>query len=347
MENEESLEISELTLDELQAKEMKEKAKLQKILDHVTCFLPIIVGFIAILEYKYVPNVPEFYNPKPNTYITFLLMLMGIFFSLYVISLFLKRKNFFNTVLHKAPLTAAVFAFLILYDCLTLKSNYLLYPFFPWFNDILNAMIGDAAFLLECSLNTLKLLFYGYFSGVIVGLITGIICGYSKKAEYWVDPLIKILGPIPTATWIPLIMVIASTLFKGCVFIVALGVWFAVTTATMTGIKSIDKSYFEAAQNMGCDSKQLIFKIAIPAAVPNIFQGMTQGMSSACVALMVAEMIGVESGLGWYIVWAKAWANYSKMYASIIIICIIFTVVTQTLAFIRRRVLRWQEGLVR
>ena len=62
---------------------------------------------------------------------------------------------------------------------------------------------------------------------------------------------------------------------------------------------------------------------------------------------MVAEMIGVESGLGWYIIWAKAWANYSKMYASIIIICIIFTVVTQTLAFIRRRVLRWQEGMVR
>ena len=34
-----------------------------------------------------------------------------------------------------------------------------------------------------------------------LGLVTGITCGYSEKARYWVDPVIKFLGPIPTSTW--------------------------------------------------------------------------------------------------------------------------------------------------
>ena len=57
-------------------------------------------------------------------------------------------------------------------------------------------------------------------------------------------------------------------------------------------------------------------------------------------------MIGVESGLGWYISWQKSWAQYGKMYAAIVLICVIFVVVNALLTFIRRRVLRWQEGAV-
>ena len=53
------------------------------------------------------------------------------------------------------------------------------------------------------------------FIGVAVGLVTGITCGYSSRCRYWVDPIIKFLGPIPTSTWIPIMMVVASSLFQG------------------------------------------------------------------------------------------------------------------------------------
>ena len=64
--------------------------------------------------------------------------------------------------------------------------------------------------------NTLKLLFLGYFIGVSLGLVTGIACGYSSDIRYWIDPIIKFLGPIPTSTWIPIIMVIAYLTFRRC-----------------------------------------------------------------------------------------------------------------------------------
>ena len=176
--------------------------------------------------------------------------------------------------------------------------------------------------------------------------MTGVACGYNRRINYWIAPFMKLLGAIPSTTWLPVVMVLASTLFKGSVFIIALGVWFSVTIATQTGINNIDKSFFEAARTLGAEGSQLVFRIAIPFVMPNIFQGLTQGMSSACTALLVAEMIGVESGLGWYISWQKSWAQYGKMYAAIVLICVIFVVVNALLTFIRRRVLRWQEGAV-
>ena len=60
--------------------------------------------------------------------------------------------------------------------------------------------------ILDCTVYTLGLLFLGYFPGVSLGLVTGITFGYSEKARYWVNPVIKFFGPIPTSTWIPIMI---------------------------------------------------------------------------------------------------------------------------------------------
>lgn len=208
---------------------------------------------------------------------------------------------------------------------------------------IMNSMIADKGFLLESTIASLKLLFTGYFIGAILGIITGILAGYSKKVDYWVDPFLKLLGPIPTTTWIPVVMVLATSLFGGAVFIIGLGVWFQTTLATMTGIKNVDKSYYEAAKTLGANENELVRKIAIPSASPNIFQGLISGMSSACTSLIVAEMLGVESGLGWYITWKSSWADYSSMYGAIIILALTFIIVNMILKKISSKALKWQK----
>ena len=124
-------------------------------------------------------------------------------------------------------------------------------------NYIINIAWIDRAYLIECTLHTLRLLLLGYFIGVALGLVTGITCGYSERVRYWVNPVIKFLGPIPTSTWIPIVMVVATSLFKGAVFIIALGSWFAVTVASMTGISNVDKDFFDAARTLGASSRQL------------------------------------------------------------------------------------------
>lgn len=340
--------LSKLTRQQLRELEEKEKTKGQQLLDRFIVISPILCGIIAILEYMFIPNNSA--NSNPYTYLTFVVILIGAFV-VYLLYAAIKKAGGDKTVMaklrHKSPLFSALFLLLAVYDYLTLKTGILTQPFVPCMNYIMNAAISDYAYLIECTLHTLRLLFLGYFIGIALGLVTGIVCGYSEKARYWINPIIKFLGPIPTSTWIPIIMVVTTSLFGGAVFIIALGSWFAVTVASMSGISNVDKDYFDAAKTLGATERQLVFQVAIPHAMPSILQGCTQAMSSACTAIMIAEMMGVKAGLGFYMTWAKSWSSYDKMFAALFVVCFIFTIVTKVLDMIKRHLLRWQNGVVK
>lgn len=337
-----------LTRQSLKELETKELSPLEKLMRAVIYILPVFCGLIAVLEYQLIPDKAA--NKNPQVYLYFLFILIAAYIVVALVA-FLKYKkadkDFFEKVHYRAPLVSAFFLLLAVYDYLTIKTGILTQPFLPCVNFIFNAAYADREIILDSTRNTLVLLFQGYFIGVVLGLITGITCGYSKRFRYWVDPIIKFLGPIPTSTWIPIMMVIASSLYSGAVFIIALGSWFAVTVASMTGIANVDKDFFDAAKTLGASERQLVFKVAIPHAMPSILQGCTQAMSSSCTAIMIAEMLGVKSGLGWYMTWSKSWASYDKVFAALFIICIIFTVVTKLLDALKRYLLRWQNGVVK
>ena len=317
--------------------EIYRKRKKESLLKRL---LPIIFGILALLEYLYFPNYDENMMASP-VYLYFLLFLIALYGIFFLISF--ENENIQNKLIYKAPLFAFVFVLLMVFDLLTLKLAILPLPYFAWVDRIMNSMLEDKSFLLESTLASLKLLFTGYFIGAILGIICGIFAGYSKKVDYWLDPFLKLLGPIPTTTWIPVVMVLSTSLFGGAVFIIALGVWFQTTLATMTGIKNVDSSYYEAAKTLGASEYELVTKIAIPSASPNIFQGLISAMSSACTSLIVAEMLGVESGLGWYITWKSSWADYSSMYGAIILLALNFIIVNIILKKISNRVLVWQK----
>ena len=269
--------LSSLNRRQLKELEEKEKTRAQKTLEAIVMLLPILCGAVALVEYLVIPNKSR--NWKPWSYV----WVLGIAIAAYIIFLLYAtiksrggEKQFYEKLHYKAPRYSALFLFLALYDYLTLKTGVLTQPFVPCMNYIINAFLVDYKMLLDCTLNTLKLLFIGYTIGVSLGLLTGITCGYSKRVRYWVDPIIKFLGPIPTSTWIPIII-------------------------------NVKKDYFDAAKTLGANNRQLVFRVAIPHAMPSILQGCTQAMSSSCVAIMIAEMLGVKSGLGWYMTWQMVW----------------------------------------
>lgn len=341
--------MAKLTREQLLELEEREKTPKEKLFDVVFMLMPVVFALISLAEYTMLPDLNP--NPMPYLYTGLLAIMLAVYIIAAIVGAVLYNKGNKKLLRHlryKAPLYTAILIIMTLYDYSTIKTNYFTFPLVPCINSILCAMVTDRVNLITSALHTLRLMMSGYVLGVILGLITGITCGYSPKVKYWVDPIIKFMGPIPISTWIPIIMVFtAGAMSFGALFIVIIGVWFSVTVASMAGVANVDRSYFDAAKILGATERQLIFRVAIPHAMPNIMAGMTQGMSTACTAIMVAEMLGVKAGLGWYITWVKSWALYNNMFASLIVICAIFTVVTKVLAAIKKRVLRWQIGVTK
>ncbi|MDP4089509.1 MAG: ABC transporter permease [Bacillota bacterium] len=289
--------------------------------------------------------LPEQQQVDTVPYRIFLSLVIVFLTGQYVLGLY--REKIRMRCNHQAQLYFSIGVLLIIWDLLTTKFKVLPLPFFPSAAQILDVMKDDYETLLISTAYSLRLLIAGFTIGTIIGLLSGVLIGWYRQWNYWLFPVIKVMGVIPATAWIPIIMFIFPSSFYAEVFLIVLCVWFPVAYMTCSGIQNIQKSYFEAAKTLGANERFLVFKVAIPGAMPSIFTGIYTATGVSFATLVVSEMIGAKAGLGWYINWAKGWSNYAKVYASIIVMAVIFSIVMAVIFRIRDRVLIWQKGLLK
>lgn len=312
---------------------------------HYRTLIPSAGLLAALLTEVLIPNHKDTKYSNLTNLRTVLIAAFGISVLLCLLSIFIERLR--KRYAYEGWFLGGSGLFLTVINILTAKTHILPQLYFPSLSRIFNVYIEDRSFLLTCIISSFTLLIEGLLIGTVIGVITGILVGWSKGWSYWIYPIIRILGPIPSSTWIPLALIIFSAPKGAAIFLIAFGVWFQITILTSSGIQATKKSYFEVSSTLGASSLQNLFHIAIPDALPSIFLGFFNATCSSFVALMAAEMMGVKSGLGWYINWQKEMIAYPNVYAGLIIIagfCYLFI----TLQFkVRDKLLKWQKGVIK
>lgn len=317
----------------------------KKIVSLVKRILPAIGILLAFLVQVSIPDSNLHPVSKHHYYEGLLSILLGFALFFFVFSFFVKKIR--EGLTEKGPFLFGAAGLVIVLNLITAKFALLPVIFFPSYNNILAVFMEQTALLIKCIWYSFRLLLLGEFWGILIGFITGVFLGFSKKVYYWINPYIKLIGPIPATAWIPLVLTTFPTPFGASVFIIALAVWFPVQLMTSSGIQNTSKVYFEVGKTLGAGTFFQVFKIAVPAALPNIFQGVFNGICSAFIALMTAEMFGAKYGIGWYISYQKAMMMYAGVYAGLIMIAVFCTVIISSLFKVRKRVLGWQKGLIK
>lgn len=250
-------------------------------------------------------------------------------------------------LLHLSWLLAALFLAVEIIDILTLKTGHFRLPFIPSPDKIISTIPDYYDRLVESFFASMKLLFTGIFCGVTLGVISGALMGWSQFCNYWFSPLLKIIGPVPAAAWLPIVMVLAPSGYVAGIILIFLAVWFPVTLNFSSGIRNTDKKLIETARVLGAGEGYIMRHIALPAALPSLFTGLFMGLSSSFGALIWAEMLGVKAGLGWYLSWAQAWGEYGRVFSTVLIFIVLFFIMIDVLFRIRDRVMKWQKGSVK
>lgn len=279
----------------------------------------------------------------------FLYLLIGVGTGFALAALAAGRSIILRTRLeYKAAFYTGTLLFFTVFDVATKKFALLPPVFFPSPDRILAVIVTSWPYLLaKCLGSSVKLLFSGYLIGAITGLATGVAVGFSQRIRYWINPLVRILGPIPPTAWIPIVLVAFPTTFLGGVFLIALSVWFPTTVMTASGIANVQNAFFEVSSTLGANRRYQIFHVGIPAAMPFIFIGLFTGTCSSFITLMTAEMLGVKNGIGWYVNWQREMMSYANVYAGLILIALSFYLLITLLFKLRDRVLVWQKGVIK
>jgi len=115
---------------------------------------------------------------------------------------------------------------------------------------------------------------------------------------------------------------------------------------TVVGIRGVERELLWSARNMGAGERELLWQIALPAALPQIITGLQVALPIALIVAIVTEMFMGGYGLGGAMNTASRFADSRGVFAGIVEIAVIGYALVKGMMLVRRRLLLWhQEAL--
>ena len=123
--------------------------------------------------------------------------------------------------------------------------------------------------------------------------------GMSKNFFNFINPLYRLISPIPGVAWVPLAILWFGLGDKAALFIITMGSLSPIIANTLQGVQDVDPILLQALETMGASKGQIIRKCVIPSILAYIVTGFRLGLGFAWRVLIAAEMVGVPDGLGY------------------------------------------------
>ncbi len=186
----------------------------------------------------------------------------------------------------------------------------------------------------------------GFAIGAVLGIGLGMAISRSFVTRWFFDPIISVGFPMPKIAFLPVVMLWLGVYDVSKITMVAVEAIFPVVTATIVGIRSVERELLWSARNMGAGERELLWQIALPAAWPQIMTGLQVALPIALIVAIVTEMFMGGYGLGGAMNTAARFADSRGVFAGIVEIAAVGYALVKVMSLVRRRLLLWhQEAL--
>jgi ABC-type nitrate/sulfonate/bicarbonate transport system permease component len=181
----------------------------------------------------------------------------------------------------------------------------------------------------------------GFVISTVAGVALGMLMSRSKIMRWFFDPIISVGFPMPKIAFLPIIVLWLGFYDVSKISMVVFDAIFPVVTATIAGIAGIERELIWSARNMGANNRELMWQIALPAALPQIITGLQVALPIAMIVAVVAEMVMGGYGLGGAMMTSYRFADSRGVFAGIVEIAVVGYVLVKGMSLLRRRLLIW------
>jgi len=191
---------------------------------------------------------------------------------------------------------------------------------------------------------------YRALTGFLIGAVAGIVLGMgicrNRLANWFFDPIISVGFPMPKIAFLPVVMLWLGVYDMSKITMISVESIFPVVTATIVGIRGVERELLWSARNMGAGERELLWQIALPAALPQIITGLQVALPIALIVAIVTEMFMGGYGLGGAMNTAARFADSRGVFAGIVEIAVVGYALVKGMGLIRRRLLLWHQEAV-
>ena len=182
----------------------------------------------------------------------------------------------------------------------------------------------------------------GFLMSVVVSIPLGLVLGSSRRACAVFDPIISLLRPLPSMSWIPLSLLWFGITETQKYSIVFMGTIAPALLYVIDATRNVDKVLILAARNMGASRFQVMWHVILPASLSQIIIGFKIILGLAWTCVISAELIAAKEGLGFMIMNGKEFFQTDTVVLGMVMISLTVLVFDAVLRRIEKRILAWK-----
>jgi taurine transport system permease protein len=197
--------------------------------------------------------------------------------------------------------------------------------------------------ILESAITSTRRVLVGFAMASLAAVPLGVIIGTSRVAKAISDPVISLIRPLPSLSWIPLSILWFGIGEEQKYMIVFMGTFASALLYVMEATRRVDPLLIKAARNLGASQAAVMREVVLPGSLPGIISGLKVCLALAWTTVLSAEMVAATRGLGALIWFGKDWNRMDIVMVGMA--CISLTVLTIDTLFrrVEHRLLPWER----
>jgi len=165
--------------------------------------------------------------------------------------------------------------------------------------------------LVNAGIFTFREAFGGFVFGAMLGLALAIVFVHSPLLERALVPYVVASQTVPIIAIAPVVVIWLGGGWLAVALISAYLTFFPVTIAGLRGLRSPDPRALELMRSYASSSRDVLWKVRLPAAAPYLFAAFKVAATASVVGAIIGELpSGIRDGLGGAIL------NFNQFYVS-------------------------------
>jgi NitT/TauT family transport system permease protein len=245
------------------------------------------------------------------------------------------------------PLVTSIIAFAI-WEALV-RAGLLQAAFFPPPTSIMRTLLSSAlgGELWLHTGTTLGRLIVSFLLASLPGTALGVAMGWWAGMRMAADPLVRLLFPIPSIAFFPVVIFYLGLSEWGLLLTAAITPFLLITVQAASAVESLERTLLEAGRNYGAVGWRLFTRVILPAALPHLFIGYRLALGVGFIVTVAVEMVAAKHGLGGFLWHSWQILRIEEMYVGLVLIGLLGILVTYGLEALAHRLMPWQVDLLR
>lgn len=171
----------------------------------------------------------------------------------------------------------------------------------------------------------------------IIGLGIAILLWWNDTVARVLDPYLVVLNSLPKSALAPVFIVWLGNNIKTIIVAAISVAVFGTIINLYTDFSAVEPDKIKLIQTLGGDKKDILFKVVLPSNIPSMISIMKVNIGLSLVGVIIGEFLAAKAGLGYLIIYGSQVFKLDLVIMSIVILCVLATLLYQFLVYIEDR----------